>query len=254
MKICPRCNEANGDATSYCAQCGDRIASVSPSRAPQIQSQNAQALLPQSSTTPTQAPKISGLAIFSLICGCFFFIFPSAVLAVVLGHVSRKEIAKSANRIRGGGIALAGLILGYIGVALVPTILIMIAIPLFPNLFPPNVEANQNNAVASLRKISTAAMVYSSTHGSSYPPSLFSMGPSGARLIDRDLASGRRDGYVFKYVARKAQHGHFVDAFEASADPIIQNRTGIIHYFVDETGVVRWRKGDAAGKDSPSVP
>lgn len=252
MKICPRCNEANADAASYCAQCGDPIASVTPSRAPQIQSQDAQALRPQPYTTPTQTPKTSGLAIFSLICGCFFFIFPSAVLAVVLGHVSRKEIAKSANRIRGGGMALAGLILGYIGVALVPVILITIAISLIPHLTPQSVESNQISAIASLRKISTAAMVYSSKHGS-YPPSLSAMGPSGAGLIDKELASGRRNGYAFAYVQRGMHRGQSTDAFEASADPIVQNRTGIFHYFVDETGVIRRRKGEAAGRDSPPL-
>jgi type II secretory pathway pseudopilin PulG len=151
-------------------------------------------------------------------------------------------------------MALAGLVLGYFGVALVTVIIIfIITASLAPYWFRPNTQANEIAAVASLRQISTAAKIYSSRHGA-FPQSLSAVGPSGAGLIDADLASGQRQGYAFAYVERGQYRGQATDAFEASADPVVENQTGAIHYFVDETGVVRWRKGNAAGRDSPPLP
>lgn len=75
----------------------------------------------------------SGKAIASLICGVLFFIFPVAIAAVVLGHLSFSDICKSGGRLVGNGIATAGLILGYMGLAAVPFILIIAAIAI-PNL------------------------------------------------------------------------------------------------------------------------
>lgn len=65
--------------------------------------------------------KTSGLAITSLVLGiislcCPVFLLPIA--AVICGHVSRGQIKKSQGTIGGSGVALAGLILGYISIAL----------------------------------------------------------------------------------------------------------------------------------------
>lgn len=84
----------------------------------------------------------SGKAIASLICGIFFFILPAAIVAVILGHLSCSEIGKSLGRIRGRGLALAGLILGYFGVAFIPFILIIAAIAI-PNLLRARIAANE---------------------------------------------------------------------------------------------------------------
>lgn len=69
-----------------------------------------------------QPPKTSVLAIFSLVTGivglcCAGLLLPS-IAAVVLGSMARKEIAGSGGTKRGSGLALAGLILGAIGIVL----------------------------------------------------------------------------------------------------------------------------------------
>jgi len=61
----------------------------------------------------------SGLAIVSLLCGILFFIFPAAVAAIIFGYISRSDIRHSGGRKTGAGMALAGLILGYIGIAFI---------------------------------------------------------------------------------------------------------------------------------------
>ncbi|MHB1433831.1 MAG: DUF1707 and DUF4190 domain-containing protein [Streptosporangiaceae bacterium] len=65
----------------------------------------------------------NGLAVASLACGVFqiFAWGVGSIAAIVLGHLARRQIRRTGQR--GGGMAMAGLILGYGGLIL--TILIM---------------------------------------------------------------------------------------------------------------------------------
>jgi hypothetical protein len=63
---------------------------------------------------PALAPRTNGKAIAALACGIGgFIVFPAAIMAIVLGHVARGEIEQTGEA--GGGMATAGLILGYVG-------------------------------------------------------------------------------------------------------------------------------------------
>jgi hypothetical protein len=78
-------------------------------------------------TTPT--PPTSTAATVSLVFGILaYVVLPviGAIIAVVAGHMARKEIRNSGGQIGGGGMATAGLVLGYIQLAL--TILTICAI------------------------------------------------------------------------------------------------------------------------------
>jgi hypothetical protein len=57
----------------------------------------------------------NGLAIASLVLGLLWMGWTGSVLAVVFGHIAMGQIARSGQS--GRGIALAGLVLGYIGLA-----------------------------------------------------------------------------------------------------------------------------------------
>ncbi len=59
------------------------------------------------------------LAIVSLVAGVAQFVMPviAGIVAVVTGHLARANIRRAEGRLQGGGLALAGLILGYIGLA-----------------------------------------------------------------------------------------------------------------------------------------
>jgi hypothetical protein len=57
----------------------------------------------------------NGLAIASLVLGLLWMWWMGSVLAVVFGHISLKQIARSGQS--GRGLAIAGLVLGYIGLA-----------------------------------------------------------------------------------------------------------------------------------------
>jgi hypothetical protein len=59
----------------------------------------------------------SGLAIGALICGIaeIFTLGFAAIPAVILGHAARSQIKRTGER--GDGMAIAGLVLGYLGIA-----------------------------------------------------------------------------------------------------------------------------------------
>jgi uncharacterized membrane protein len=65
-------------------------------------------------------PTTSGLAIAALITGLAFwcFVIPG-IVAVVLGYLALEQIDNSNGMKTGRGMALAGIILGWIGIALV---------------------------------------------------------------------------------------------------------------------------------------
>ncbi len=67
------------------------------------------------------APQTSSYAIASLVCSiASWFVIPfiGAIAAVVLGHVARHEIRQSYGRKGGSGLAVAGLVIGYIQIGL----------------------------------------------------------------------------------------------------------------------------------------
>jgi hypothetical protein len=75
------------------------------------------------SPTPEVLPttRTSTMALVSLIAGIVgLTLLPiiGSIAAVVTGYMARKEIAASAGAITGSGMALAGLIMGWIGVVL----------------------------------------------------------------------------------------------------------------------------------------
>jgi Domain of unknown function (DUF4190)/Domain of unknown function (DUF1707) len=73
-------------------------------------------LVPPPPPAPPPALRTNGLAIASLVCGVAqMMLWPLATIpAVVLGHVARSQIRRTGEQ--GAGLALAGLILGWIGV------------------------------------------------------------------------------------------------------------------------------------------
>jgi hypothetical protein len=195
---------------AFCPSCGNQLPDGNPAFCPKCGAQTAaQAAYPQSGASAPPAvalaPKTSGLAIVSLICGLLFFIFPSAAAAVICGHISRSEIRRSRGQKTGAGMALAGLILGYIGISIIPVIII--AAIAIPSLLRVKIHVNEASAVASLRTLTETVLSYSSSYGK-LPDGLANLGPKApgaspsaekADLIDHILADGVKSGYAFRY-------------------------------------------------------
>ena len=99
--------------------------------------------------TPNPAPRTTNaLAIISFICGLLGLVggLPSAgvinIVAIVMGHMARSQICQNPNE-DGAGMALAGLIMGYIGLLVVPLIMLA-AVVIVMILYGINFEAAVN--------------------------------------------------------------------------------------------------------------
>jgi type II secretory pathway pseudopilin PulG len=156
-------------------------------------------------------------------------------------------------------MAIAGLILGYFGVALIP--FLIIAAIAIPNLLRARIAANQASAVGSLRTLNVAAITYNSTYNQGYPPGIAALGPpagsatpdaNAAGLIDEVLATGTKSGYVFTYSAGERDAQGRVQSYAIHADPITSS-TGTNHYFTDQTGVIRQESVGPADEQSQPI-
>jgi hypothetical protein len=69
----------------------------------------------------------NGLAIASLVCSLVGITACGvpAIVGVILGHVARKQIRASGGRQTGEGLALAGLIVGYLLISLVMLVILV---------------------------------------------------------------------------------------------------------------------------------
>jgi len=66
-----------------------------------------------------QNTKKKGLAIVSLVCGIIGgYASTVSIIAVICGHLALNKIKKDPNLYSGKGLAIAGLILGYLGLAI----------------------------------------------------------------------------------------------------------------------------------------
>jgi type IV pilus assembly protein PilA len=229
----------------FCSGCGNNVAEgekfcrVCGKEAP------AQAVTaPVAGTLALSAPaETSGKAIASLVCGLFLFAFPMSILAIIFGHISLSEIRKSAGRLKGEGMAIAGLVLGYLGLAGIPFVLIIAAIAI-PNLLRARMAANESSAAAMVRTLVVAEVGYSSMHPEAgYTCTLSDL--TGAGLIDAKLASGQKSGYAFELSGCTATADSVANVkFQVVAYPMARNQTGRRAFCSDESGVV---KADANG-------
>ena len=67
---------------------------------------------------PQVSPSTNGLAIASLVLGVLFCTLIGGVVAVILGNVALGQIARSQGAQGGRGLAIAGIVLGWIGVTI----------------------------------------------------------------------------------------------------------------------------------------
>ncbi|MHB8654101.1 MAG: hypothetical protein ACYDA9_09500 [Terriglobia bacterium] len=109
-------------------------------------------------------------------------------------------------------------------------------------------------ALGCVRTINTASAVYKSTYDNSYSPTLAAMGinptstsptAEAARFIDNNLSGGKKAGYVFTYKSgAKDKFGH-ITSYTVTARPQKWQK-GVVSFFTDQTGVIRWTKDDRA--------
>jgi len=107
-------------------------------------------------------------------------------------------------------------------------------------------QNNEKSAVASLRELAVAIDKYRTTY-TRLPQSLADLGPPAGKapakndhagLVDAELASGRKEGYSFRYVIVGANDVGAPAVFELAAVPAEYGRTGTLSFFRDSTGAL----------------
>jgi type II secretory pathway pseudopilin PulG len=124
-----------------------------------------------------QQPTTDGGAVTSLVLGITSFVlclsFFTGIPAIIVGHISWSRIRRSAGRLKGEGMALAGLILGYCSL---PFILIVAAIAI-PNLLRAKISANESVAMGTVRTVNTLQVAYETTYPTKgYAPDMATLG------------------------------------------------------------------------------
>jgi type IV pilus assembly protein PilA len=215
--VCNRCGQPLPENSQFCGSCGEAVP-----------------IAPTAVTTP---PATSGMAIGSLISGIFSFFFPAAIAAIVLGHIARSNIRKSAGRLTGNGVALAGLILGYLGLAFIPVIVMIVAAIAIPNLLRARIAANESMAVSSIRSIIAAESRYADSHrDAGYTCSLSDL----RNEIDDRLAEGQKYGYSFELRSCAGEGSGMPNTkYQVIATPMTANQTGSRFFCSDETANIK---------------
>ena len=127
----------------------------------------------------------------------------------------------------------------------------------------PKLEAPDSQvALGCLRTINTAEAAYASTYTKGFSPNLAAMGekagsanptPEAAQLIDNSLSGGRKAGYVFTYKPGPKDKSGMIAAYTVAARPV-KWQEGVISFFTDQSGVIRWTKANrAATAKDPSI-
>jgi hypothetical protein len=113
-------------------------------------------------------PKTSGLAIWSLVLGILslvcFSIF-TAIPGVICGHLACSRIKRSAGALTGQGLAVAGLVTGYLGIAWAIVVIPMLAAIAIPNFVKARETSMANACINNQRQIDAAAMEFALEHG-----------------------------------------------------------------------------------------
>jgi type IV pilus assembly protein PilA len=151
---------------------------------------------------------------------------------------------------------------------IVVAIILIIAAIAIPNLIRSKMAANEASAVATLRTLNTAEVVYSSTYNvaNTFAANLASLGDGGvagqctagfapnsaaACLIDvaienATVAANAKSGYILTYPAPGA------NGYAINNDASQQGTTGTRHFFTNQTLVITQNSSAAATYgDSP---
>lgn len=130
--FCPTCGAPNEDDAVFCGNCGGAL---DPDSAPVedvvseelgeevvvVEADPAEPAAPPPAVEPLAAPPTSNLAVASMVLGVAgLTLLPllGGILAIILGYMARAEIRDRPDEVSGDGLALAGIVMGWITVGL----------------------------------------------------------------------------------------------------------------------------------------
>ena len=254
---CPECGFVGWADVEACKRCGAPIAPrsadqpVEQSAALQSVEQTAeyQTHYYPAGTNPFPEDLKTGWSVASLALGLAnflllgIFLIPT-VVGIVVSVVALKKIKRQPFQYGGKGMAIAGLVMNIVSVAVLIPILLIAAIAI-PNLLASRRAANEGNAIRALTAIHSAEATYSATVGNGQFGTLLDL--NRQNLIASKLAAGTFSGYRFN-VEAISDKGDGLPGYVAVGVPTEYGSTGKRSFYIDETGVIRG--GDMNGSEA----
>jgi DNA-directed RNA polymerase subunit RPC12/RpoP len=229
---CPNCGQHLSGDVGYagrqivCPACKQQIiVPAAPAVAAPTAARSAPvAVVAQPPPGPRPPQKTCGLAIASLICsiGSFIIIPLGFIPGVICGHMAKKKIAATPS-LRGGGLAKAGLIVGYVALGL--NVLAIAALVAFFGLFATRIRqaasvAQSQSQRSGMRQPGRGAMPAGAESADTLPDgSGWTMKLTGVEMPSSAVA-GRIHGKPFKVEKVVWERGwlKFVEGKDVIAD------------------------------------
>ena len=148
---------------------------------------------------PSGAVQTSPLALWSLVLGLLSFplLGLTAIPAVICGHLARGRIKRSAGALGGGGLAIAGLITGYLMTAVI--MLATFAGVTAPLVIKQRKKGNQIEAVNNLKCIGLVLLQFEADYGK-YPDD--STAAVVAEITETEPVTGNSSNAYFRQLIR----------------------------------------------------
>ena len=199
---------------------------------------------------PKASPPRKGLAITSLILGIISIptlglLVVGAIVSIILGILALRNANNNPTQYGGKGLAIAGIITSAFSLFMVMIVAITI-----PNLLKSKQVAREVAAMTEVQTINKAQLLYSITKGDGKFTDLHTLGAQG--LIDFTLASGQKDGYLFR------SEPVFLDGgspmFDTMAKPVEAGTfgTGNRSFASNETLIIYEAEGSVDLKGTPT--
>jgi competence protein ComGC len=178
---------------------------------------------------PVRNPESCGIAITSLVLGilahvCFGPL--TAIPAVICGHIALSRIKQSQGAVGGQGLAIAGLVLGYVNLAMMVLLIpLMVAIAL-PNFIMAREKAMAHKCEVQMNMIKFSIDAYQ-LDNETLPPDLDSLKPDYITIIPTDPWGN-------EYIYRQTPGGY--ELISPGRDGIENDNDIVVEYATEDTG------------------
>lgn len=162
-----------------------------------------------------------------MVFGCLFFIPFLGLAAIVLGIVALVSISKSKKTIKGQGLAITGIVLGSIGVIVVPILFIATAI-FAPVVLKSSEQARMESAKLALRTIATAYETYYADNNT-YPSSIAELTETDSPYLEYESIESAAENYLFNCETEDSYN------YICTATPIECGATGTKIFKIDNS-------------------
>ncbi len=139
---CTRCGAAITPGAKFCPACGRAVPPEPFAPAPAVAVAAApwtggampgyepptaaiDAPLP---IVPVDPPKNNGFAVVSLVFGCIWYFWIGSIIALIFGYMAKNQIDASQGQQKGRGFAVAGIVLGWVGMGVLAIIIIALIV------------------------------------------------------------------------------------------------------------------------------